>query len=157
VAAKEQIVKLTTTRFGIVDVAEKDVIYFPIGVPGFAEVHRYILFDHGVNTPLKWLQAVDHPELAFPMVAVAELMADYRMTVSPEDLATLGSNEAADLVTFVILTIPQGAPERTTANLKAPILMNASTRLARQILIAEDYPIRYPLSESQPATVECAG
>lgn len=149
--------KITSTRFGALDIADKDVIYFPIGVPGFPDVHRYILLDHGAGTPLKWLQAVEQEHLAFPLVPAADLLPDYHMTVTPEDLATLGSDEIADLVTFVILTIPAGAPERTTANLKAPILMNATTRLARQILIAEDYPIRHPLSEAQPAAVPCAG
>jgi len=56
----------------------------------------------------------------------------------------------------VIVTIPNGAPEQTTANLKAPIVVNPITHLARQVLVAEDYPIRYSLSAAQPASLECA-
>ena len=149
--------KLLTTRFGTVEVPDKDVLFFSSGVLGFPEVRRYVMLDHGRNTPLKWLQAVDKPELAFPMVPATDLVQDYHVTVAPDDLAALGKDSTAELQAFVILTIPNGAPERTTANLKAPIVMNLTTHLARQVLVEQDYPIRYPLSVTQPATVECAG
>jgi flagellar assembly factor FliW len=150
-------VKLLTTRFGTVEVPDKDVLFFSLGVLGFPEVRRYVMLDHGQNTPLKWLQAVDKPELAFPMVPATDLVQDYHITVSPDDLAALAMESTNDLLAFVILTIPNGAPERTTANLKAPIVMNPTTHLARQVLVEQNYPIRYPLPVEQPATVECAG
>ena len=149
--------KLLTTRFGTVEVPDKHVLFFSVGVLGFPDVRRYVMLDHGRNTPLKWLQAVDKPELAFPMVPATDLVQDYHITVAPDDLAALGKDSTAELQAFVILTIPNGAPERTTANLKAPIVMNPATHLARQVLVEEDYPIRYPLPVVQPATVECAG
>jgi flagellar assembly factor FliW len=150
-------VKLLTTRFGAVEVPDKDVLFFSLGVLGFPEVRRYVMLDHDRNTPLKWLQAVDKPELAFPMVPATDLVEDYHITVSPDDLAALAMESTDELLAFVILTIPNGAPERTTANLKAPIVMNPTTHLARQVLVEQDYPIRYPLPVAQPATVECAG
>lgn len=149
--------KLLTTRFGTVEVPDKDVLFFSLGVLGFSEVRRYVMLDHGRNTPLKWLQAVDKPELAFPMVPATDLVEDYHITVSPDDLAALAMESTDELLAFAILTIPNGAPELTTANLKAPIVMNPTTHLARQVLVEQDYPIRYPLAAGQPATVECAG
>lgn len=149
--------KLMTTRLGAVEVPDEEIVFFSIGVLGFPEVRRYVILEHGPNTPLKWLQAVDKPELAFPIVPATDVVQDYHITVSPDDLAALGRQSTAELQAFVILTIPNGTPERTTANLKAPIVMNPTTHLARQVLVAEDYPIRYPLSVTQPATVECAG
>ena len=149
--------KLLTTRFGTVEVLDKDVLFFSLGVLGFPEVRRYVMLDHGRNTPLKWLQAVDKPELAFPMVPATDLVEDYHITVSPDDLAALAMESTDELLAFVILTIPNAAPEGTTANLKAPIVMNPTTHLARQVLVEQDYPIRYPLAVAQPATVECAG
>ena len=149
--------KLLTTRFGTVEVPDKDVLFFSLGVLGSSEVRRYVMLDHGRNTPLKWLQAVDKPELAFPMVPATDLVEDYHITVSPDDLAALAMESTDELLAFAILTIPNGAPELTTANLKAPIVMNPTTHLARQVLVEQDYPIRYPLAAGQPATVECAG
>jgi len=144
-------VKLLTTRFGTVEVPDKDVLFFSLGVLGFPEVRRYVMLDHGRNTPLKWLQAVDKPELAFPMVPATDLVEDYHITVSPDDLAALAMESTDELLAFVILTIPNAAPEGTTANLKAPIVMNPTTHLARQVLVEQDYPIRYPLAVAQPA------
>ena len=144
--------KLMTTRFGAIEIPDKDVLFFSFGVLGFPEVRRYVLVDHDGSAPLKWLQAVDKSELAFPIVQATDLVEDYQITVPPDELAALGMETVAELNAYVILTIPQGAPERTTANLKAPILMNPTTHLARQVLVAEDYPIRYVLSEMQPVT-----
>jgi flagellar assembly factor FliW len=149
--------KVTTTRFGEVEVLESSVLFFSSGVLGFPEEHRYVMLDHAEGTPLKWLQAVDRPELAFPLVAATDLLVDYHITVSPDDLASIGMEATQEIQAFVILTIPNGAPERSTANLKAPILMNPTSHLARQILAAEDYPIRYSLSEAPEAVVQCAG
>jgi flagellar assembly factor FliW len=149
--------KVTTTRFGAVEVPDNNVLSFPSGVLGFPEVQRYVMLDHNERTPLKWLQAIDRPELAFPVVAATDLLVDYHITVSPDDLTSLGMEATQEIQAFVILTIPNGAPERSTANLKAPILMNPRTHLARQILAAEDYPIRYALSEAPAAVVQCAG
>jgi len=150
-------VKLLTTRFGTVEVPDKDVLFFSLGVLGLPEVRRYVMLDHGPNTPLKWLQAVDKPELAFPIVPATDLVQDYHITISADDLAALAMESTNDLLAFVILTIPNGKPERTTANLKAPIVMNPRTHLALQVLVEQDYPIRYPLPVEQPATVECGG
>ena len=148
--------KLTTTRFGTIEVGEEVALYFSDGIPGFPDTLRYVILDHDKESPIKWLQAIEHADLAFPIVDPYDLVADYRVTVSPADLAALGVAHSRDLVTFVILTIPNGAPERTTANLRAPVVANPNTRLAKQVLVVEDYPIRYPIAETNPVGVECA-
>ena len=149
--------KLMTTRLGSIEVAEKEIVFFPIGIPGFPDTRRYVLLDHDRQSPLKWLQAVEQPELAFPVVPATDILTDYHITISPDDLAMLALHTTEELSVYVVLTIPQDAPARTTANLKAPIVINPETKLGRQILTVEDYPIRYPLSAGEPAAVECAG
>ncbi|HLG43410.1 MAG TPA: flagellar assembly protein FliW [Nitrospirales bacterium] len=148
--------KLTTTRFGTIEVAEEVTLHFSDGIPGFPDTRRYIILDHDKESPIKWLQAVEQGDLAFPIIDPYDLVADYRVTVSPGDLAALGVDQSRNMVTFVILTIPNGAPERTTANLRAPVVVNPNTRLAKQVLVVEDYPIRYPIAETNPVGVECA-
>jgi flagellar assembly factor FliW len=149
-------VKLTTTRFGTIEVGEDVTLHFSDGIPGFPDTRRYIILDHDKESPIKWLQAVEKGDLAFPIIDPYDLVADYRVTVPPTDLAALGVDHSNNLVTFVILTIPNGAPERTTANLRAPVVANPKTRLAKQVLVVEDYPIRYPIAETNPVGVECA-
>jgi flagellar assembly factor FliW len=150
-------VKFTTTRFGTLEIPDEEVLQFPVGVFGFPAVQRYVILDHNIESPLKWLQAIEVPDLAFPIIRATELVPQYTIAISADDRGALQLESGTELVTFVILTVPKDAPERTTANLRAPIVINPIAHTARQVLTAEDYPIRYHLTESQPATVECAG
>jgi flagellar assembly factor FliW len=150
-------VNVMTTRFGPVEMAEQDVVFFPVGIPGFPDIRRYVVLDHDRDSPLKWLQAVDTPEVAFPIILPTDILEDYHITVSSDDLASLALDNTVDITVYVILTIPHETPARTTANLKAPIVLNPESKLARQVLIAEEYPIRFELSTREPAAVECAG
>lgn len=141
------------TRLGLIDIEDDEILHFPAGILGFPQCRRYIILDHHPDSPVKWLQAVEKEDLAFPIAAPADFAPDYTVTVSAEDLSSLGVESGADLRAFVILTIPKGAPERTTANLRAPVVVNPDTRMAMQILTEEDHPIRYPLVAASP--LEC--
>lgn len=147
---------VTTTRFGTVEVPEGEMLHFPSGIIGFPDCRRYVILDHDAAVPLKWLQAVDRADLAFPIAAPEDLVESYAITIPAADLAALEAKSAGDLVTFVILRIPRGAPERTTANLRAPVVVNPATRVGRQVLTLEEFPIQHALSETRPAAVEYA-
>ncbi|MDE3019861.1 MAG: flagellar assembly protein FliW, partial [Nitrospirota bacterium] len=60
-------------------------------------------------------------------------------------LADLGSPADEELILFVLLTVPPGDPDRITANLRAPVVVHEPTRLAKQIILHDDLPTRYPL------------
>ena len=94
--------KVTTTRFGAVEVPDNNVLSFPSGVLGFPEVQRYVMLDHNERTPLKWLQAVDRPELAFPLVAATDLLVDYHITEGKDKTSLSGTSTAPKrvVVTF---------------------------------------------------------
>ena len=53
-----------TSRFGKLEIAEDKIIKFPAGLLGFPHVKRYALLDYE-ETPVKWLQAIDDPHVAF--------------------------------------------------------------------------------------------
>ena len=44
-----------------------------------------------------------------------------------------------------------------TVNLKAPIIVNTDTRLGGQIIVEDDYEVRYPIYEILKKTKEEAG
>jgi len=55
--------------------------------------------------------------------------------------------EDQQLKLFVIVNIPPGAPDKTTANLIGPVLLNRAIREAVQIIVADGpYSHRFPLS-----------
>ncbi|MDI6616630.1 MAG: flagellar assembly protein FliW, partial [Syntrophaceae bacterium] len=56
-----------------------------------------------------------------------------------------------DIVVLSTVTI-RSDPFRVTANLRAPIVINAGKMLAKQVVLMEDeYPVQYPLTVNQTA------
>ena len=52
----------------------------------------------------------------------------------------------ADAELFCLVTVPGADPARATANLRAPVVVNPSSALARQVVLTDgDHPIRRPL------------
>lgn len=145
---------LNTTRFGEVEIEEDKIIRFPNGILGFTDVKRYIILDHpnGPDIPFKCLHAVDDADLAFVITDPVLFNCDYKPDIDEQDLIELNITSSANYGMIVIVTIPHGEPEKMTANLQGPILINLATREAKQILlISDDYPIRYQLFQEAAA------
>lgn len=135
--------KIKTTRFGEIEVSESDIIVMKGCILGFDYLKRYILLIQNENTPLWWLQAVDDPAIAFVVVNPRTVKPDYNPTVFDEDLEFLGIESSDDIALLSIVTV-RLQPFRVTANIKAPILINAANRLGKQIVLEDPgYPIQY--------------
>ncbi len=135
--------KVKTTRFGEVDVADDAVWNFPEGILGFAAVRMYFILNNPKGGPFQWLQAVDPPALAFVVCDPALLRPDYRVTVRKEDLASIELEKAEDGFVMVIVTVPKN-PMEMTANLQGPIVFNPKRRLAKQIVLNDAaWPTRH--------------
>lgn len=146
--------KVNTTRFGEIDIEEDKIIKFTHGVLGFADVKRYIVLDYPDKTdaPLKLLHAVDDPDLTFVITDPFLFCPDYMPEISEKDLKELDITAQSDCGIISIITIPHGEPEKMTANLQGPILINLKTLEAKQVVLSgDDYPIRYPLLKNIPA------
>lgn len=136
---------ITTSRFGTIEFPEETVIKFPSGIIGFPHSHRYVILDHDREAPFKWLQSVDEPELAFVIMDPTLFKADYHPHLDSADLTELDHPAEADRILFVFMTVPAGDPDRITANLRAPVVVNEPTRVARQVVLRDELPTRYPL------------
>lgn len=133
--------KINTTRFGEIDIEENKIIHFPLGIPGFTNLKRYILLDY--KDPIKWLHAVDDPDVAFIVTEPFGLFPDYSLTVEGDVEDFLEIKDAAETVVLVILNV---ADNRLNANLKAPIIVNTSKLKATQMILEDDrYSFRVPL------------
>jgi len=62
------LIKVKTTRFGDIEIDEKDVITLPSGIIGFPELKQYVLLDHDQDSPFKWLQSLEDGAIAFVMI-----------------------------------------------------------------------------------------
>lgn len=134
-------VRVETTRFGTLEVDEGRIVNFPLGIPGFPNLKRFFLVDY--RDPLKWLQAADDPGVAFIVVDPFLFFPDYSFVAGDDVEEFLQVEENSDLVVLVILTVTE---DSVTANLCAPILINASKMIGLQCLLDEKtYPFRAPL------------
>ncbi|MDE3224722.1 MAG: flagellar assembly protein FliW [Nitrospirota bacterium] len=137
--------KISTSRFGEIEFRDEVMLRFPSGIIGFPQSTRYIILDHDREAPFKWLQSADEGGLAFVIMDPRMFKPDYRVMLEPAVLADLGSPADEELILFVLLTVPPGDPDRITANLRAPVVVHEPTRLAKQIILHDDLPTRYPL------------
>ncbi|GLI18337.1 MULTISPECIES: flagellar assembly protein FliW [Tepidanaerobacter] len=124
---------------------DEKVITFLNGILGLEDYKKYIILDHPESDVIKWIQSVDEPQIALPVVNPYSFYPDYAPEISEEDLKRLKISSAEEALALCVITISQDA-STITVNLKAPIIINVSERLADQ-LIAEnaDYSIRQPL------------
>jgi flagellar assembly factor FliW len=103
--------------------------------------------DHDRETPLKWLQSVDQPEIAFLIVEPEQVLRSYEVEVPDPVLRVLGWEDGADpsdVAVFVILNVTD---ENLTANLRAPVVVNLAKRRAFQLILdSPDVSLRHPIA-----------
>ncbi|MCL5269583.1 MAG: flagellar assembly protein FliW [bacterium] len=139
--------KFHTTRFGEIEYPEEVVIDFPEGVLGFPADTRYILLEHdAAGSPFKWLQSLDNPELAFIVVDPNVADSHYRFDLDVDTARLIGTADAGNCAAICIVNVPRDAPIRMTANLKAPLVINADSRVGRQVVLGtQAYAINTPI------------
>ena len=140
--------KIETTRFGAVEVDEKKFIEMPYGMPGFQERKRFVMLPHRDNSPFQWYQSVDDPSLAFvvtdPFLVFPEYRVDLKDALKRMAWEDSGSDPLLEL--YVVVNIPRGSPEKMTANLIGPILINVRNSQAVQLVLADTpYSHQVPL------------
>ncbi|MBQ1742914.1 MAG: flagellar assembly protein FliW, partial [Oscillospiraceae bacterium] len=60
---------------------------------------------------------------------------DYEFELDDENQQKLGLERQEDMLLYVLLTIPQGRVQDMTANLMAPLVINAANQQARQLVL----------------------
>ena len=138
--------KINTLRFGEIEIEEKRIFEFVLPIIGFNELKRFVIVDINKDGLFKWLQAVDDPNLAFPVVSVFSLNIDYTIDLSDSVVESLKITEIENVLVMNIASIPQENPQGTTINLLAPLIFNLDNYLAGQVILSgSGYDISYPL------------
>lgn len=136
--------KIETSRFGALEVPEKELIELPEGLLGFEDLQKYFIVDPSDDTMILWLQSAERGEIAFPILEPKVFRPDYHVRLSASELRALRLDESscAGTLVYSVLTIPED-PRSMTANLKAPIVINVKESLGRQVVLQEnEYSIR---------------
>lgn len=140
--------KIETTRFGTINIDEEGIIDMPFGILGFPDSKRFTIIKHREGSPFLWYQSIDDPSLAFVLTNPLLFSKDYQVDLEGTLRGLSWNNDAGgmNLELFVIVNVPRGEPEKMTANLIGPLLVNKKKRQAVQIVICDSpYSHRVPL------------
>ncbi len=148
---------IKTLRFGVLQIDEEDIIRFPKGIPGFAD-HTEWVFAGDEDSPIKWLQSLKDGDVALPVAPPELILADYDAKVYSEDIKELEASSAGELALLVVITIPPDEPWEATANMRAPIVINVSKRLAKQVIAQnEEDAVAHPLFDEATREAMASG
>lgn len=137
---------LQTPRFGAIEYTADDVVMLADGMIGFPGLVQYLVIQHKENSPFRWLQSIDQPELAFLIAEPLAFAPDYQPEVRPESVADLDIDENSPTLVYTVVTIPKGRPDAMTLNLAGPIVINAQNRKAKQLVLEDSrWPLKYPV------------
>jgi flagellar assembly factor FliW len=139
---------LETKHFGPIEIAEEGIINFPDGIPGFEDVNNFILLStEGEESPFKWLQSTDRPELAFAVVNPFMIKNDYDIDIGEEIDRRLEICDISDVLVLSVIVVPEDI-SKTSMNLKAPIIINMKKKLGAQVVLDTDrYSVRHYILE----------
>lgn len=134
---------------GTTDQAGSPRLYFPAGLLGFPGPRHFdVLTVPDTGGLFHVMRSQGEGSLTFPLVDPASVFPDYAPKATSADMEALELATPEQAIWMVIARIgPQLAA--TTVNLKAPLLINPFARLARQVVLEADYPVRQPLAVPQ--------
>lgn len=138
--------QIQTKFLGEVEVQENEIFTFEAGLPGFEEHKKYALLPLDADLPVALLQSFDEEEVGFVVAYPFAFKPDYAFDLSDEDKADLQIEKPEDVLTYSIMTLNEPFA-RSTINLLAPVVLNVTKKLGKQVVLAdqEAYPVRFSI------------
>ena len=140
--------KVNTRVFGEIDIADDKIIQFQGGIIGFPDLTDFALVHDAEkegDTPVRWMQSLQEPNFAMPVMDPLAVCPDYNPVVEDELLKPIGEINPESVLVLVTLTVPKDV-KLMSVNLQAPFVINADEKKACQIIVDSDkYPVRFPI------------
>ena len=148
--------EIKTRIFGDVTISDDKMISFPNGIVGFPDLKDFALIhdeEQGDQAGIRWMQSVQEPNFAMPVINPLVVKEDYDPMVDDELLAVIGKGE--NLLVMTTITVPTDL-SKMSVNLKAPFVINVDTRKAVQVVLEDDLPVKFYVYELLKARKENA-
>ncbi len=134
---------------GAVEVSEDQLTTFVTPLLGFPHLKRW-LFYQTQSGPSYWIQSVEDPKIGFCLLAPFQAGLDPDIELNGEDVADIGAKDVSDIDIYTIVVLDNDPAQRRT-NLRAPILVCRTTRLAKQVILQDTrLPIKFYLRDPKP-------
>ena len=127
--------KIYTSRFGEIEVDEKKIVYFKDGIPAFEDEHEFVILPYEEESPYYFMQSLKSPDLAFLLTIPFLFFSDYSFEIEDATIKELDIKNPDSVFYYSMVTIPNGSIRYMTANLVAPIVLNAENMQAKQVVL----------------------
>ena len=119
---------VNTTRFGTIEIDEKELITFPWGIPGFEEIKSFVLIEDREG-PFRWLQSAVEPTVAFLVCPPEVIGLEYDIPDSK-----MKPIELENKTNLLVMNIVSFNREKNSIrfHVRSPLLFNVSARLGYQ-------------------------
>jgi flagellar assembly factor FliW len=135
--------KISTRKFGEIEIDEKNALIMPEGLPGFPGFEKFILLEDLKSAPFCWLQSLEDANLALilmnPLIFKSDYKIDLKGFISSRGKGWEGFDEK-DLISYVVINVSEeeeGTNNKITANLMGPIIINLKNNEAIQVAISD--------------------
>lgn len=124
------------------------LLSFPRGLLGFPQLTSFRLFEPSDGYPLKFLQAVEQPEISFVCMDPAGIQPDYAVPLAESEAEELAIASPSEALVLTLVVIPED-PRRMTTNLAGPLVVNTRTHTGLQVALPADrFPLKFPVFKS---------
>lgn len=126
------------TAYGEIELQEDKLLSFQDGIIGFSNCTVFGLASHpaAANSPILILQCVNDPSVNFAVVDSTSLNFEYSAEDKAEALKSSGVASKDAIMMFILRTNENESGDKIiTANVKAPIVLDASNKVAKQVIL----------------------
>ncbi len=135
--------QIQSSRFGNFEVSHSDMLFMPSGLIGFESSRHWVLLASEDNDEVAWLQSIALANIALPVISPRRFLPDYRLHVHGRELDRLQIRSRDQIYVLSIVSRNGG---NLTTNLKSPLILNSTRRLAIQVVVNDDQPMAHPLA-----------
>ena len=145
--------QIRSHRFGTLEIPGSKIIQMERPILGFEHLTEFCLIEKEELAPLLWLQSLEDPQIAFPVVNPTVFYPHYRIEINPNEIAELRVSRPESIETYVIVTLSD-TPDKVSVNLQGPVLINTENNLAKQlVMVNSDYHVRHLPFDDDRASV----
>ena len=120
-------------------------IFFEKGIPGLEKYREFEINQVESNEKFKQIISIEDSNIGFIVISPFEIKKDYELNLSDDVIKELQIDSPKDVLVLSLITLGKTL-EKTTVNLKAPVIINIKNNKGKQLILQDDkYNIKEPL------------
>ena len=131
-----ELLEINSPQFGLIQVEEDKIINMHSGMLGLSENKRYIIIEREDIQPFYCYQCIDTPAISFTIMNPYFFIPDYAPDIRPV-MRQMGwdDDQKGSIKIYVVVNTSKRPPEKITANLMGPLVINTLCQEAVQMVI----------------------